>query len=475
VDIVLPGLALILLLAAGYGALRWLARPAGAFDGVETMSLSLLLGMGVVSLLLFSLSVLAPTAPSRIVVSLVCVALLASRLPRMWPSSMHTAPGVLCAWRRSLGSHPWCSTIAAVLLAIVVVQVGIVVWLAPQRPLAWDGLLVWEIKARFACLNGGLMPLSYFTDVSRTWTQQDYPLLVPMIEAWFYSWLGRCDQQAAKLVFPLFYLAAIGMLYAGGRRLGGSPVHGLAAAVLLFFVPRAVAGEGSVLSGYADFPLAVFYLAAAICLLAFLQTGDRRAIGPLGVLAALTPWVKQEGIILYGCLLLVVAVHAVRLRNVRLGLWALVPGLLLFGAWRIFLRASGSIAGTAFLSPTPATLLQNLPRLPEIVAYTLGELMNLSHWGILWPALIVSLLLIRRPSLLLRATLVGLIVIPLALEQGIYVFSAWVPFMSHVESSMTRLVLQVVPLAVLVLGLAVPAVSWGSPASNCPTDCAKNA
>lgn len=142
-------------------------------------------------------------------------------------------------------------------------------------------------------------------------------------------------------------------------------MHGLAAAALPFFVPQAVTGEGSVLSGYADFPLAVYYLAVAICLLVFLQAGDRRAVGLLGFLAALTPWVKQEGTILWACLLAIMAVHALRLRDVRLGLWVLVPGVLLFGAWRVFLRASGSLAARPSSHPRSRRCSRTCPAYPR--------------------------------------------------------------------------------------------------------------
>lgn len=101
--------------------------------------------------------------------------------------------------------------------------------------------------------------------------------------------MGRCDQGWAKLIPPLFYLAALELLYTGGRRLGGHWLRGLAAAWLLFAAPQVTTGVVGATSGNADFPLAVAYLASIVYLSDYYATGERGAVRLVWGLGAILP------------------------------------------------------------------------------------------------------------------------------------------------------------------------------------------
>jgi hypothetical protein len=47
------------------------------------------------------------------------------------------------------------------------------------------------------------------------------------------------------------------------------------------------------------------------------------------------------------------------------------------------------------------------------------------------------------------------VLVPLGLASAAYVMSAWTPFEGHVEASLPRLVLQVTPVAVLLMALGL--------------------
>jgi hypothetical protein len=65
------------------------------------------------------------------------------------------------------------------------VQAAIVIWWSLNRPLGHDGFAIWDLKARIAYLNGGAIPLSYFFDSTRIWSHPEYPLCLPLVQAWF--------------------------------------------------------------------------------------------------------------------------------------------------------------------------------------------------------------------------------------------------------------------------------------------------
>jgi hypothetical protein len=434
-------LALIPVAAAGIG-LFWLVAPRGrALHLAEVVGLIVLLGAGVTTVLWLIAGLLVPQAAHWLVGAL-CVALA----------------GVVIADRRrqspKLERSRLGSPLGVALAAGVAVQVAVVMALTVYRTtLGWDGLFNWEFKAHALCLNGGSMPLGGSIP---EWAHPHYPPFVPLLEGWLYRWLGRCDQGAAKLIFPAFYGVAAGLLCAGAARLGvGGPAR-LLPALLLFFVPAVVVGEGSASSGYADFPLAVVYLAAVIYLVEHAQTGATAPLVIAGSLAALLPWVKQDGIVLVVCLTVVAALRAMRDRRVDPSLMVGVPGLIVFGAWAALLSVFETPPEAVFLPITPDTLGHNVPRLLDMIPWIAREMAHVTRWGVFWPVVILSalyLLVGRRRGV--HELLIAAALLPIPAYASLYLFSGWPSFMAHISSSFPRLMLHGALVAMLIVGMAV--------------------
>jgi hypothetical protein len=159
------------------------------------------------------------------------------------------------------------------LAAVLVVEIAIVFYLSFIRTLGWDGLLNWEIKARYAFDNNGVLPPTYLADSSRVFSHQEYPLAVPFTQLWLYFWLGQANQFWAKIVFPMFYASGSILLAALAIRLGARLWLGLVAAICLFFIPQISVSDGGAVIGYIDFPISVFYLASIGLLLCAIEKG----------------------------------------------------------------------------------------------------------------------------------------------------------------------------------------------------------
>ncbi len=432
-DAILLAVALVVMVAGGGAVAVRLARDRVP-GRLELLGLAILLGTALVTLAPFWLGRIVAGWPLRLGVVALSIAL---------------ASGL--GWRRLRGGPRAPGALAVVAVAAATLLVA---WIAAHTTLGWDGAGVWELKARIAAENGGHMPAAYYTDPSRRWTHPYYPLLVPFAEWWFYGWAGAPDQRLAKAVFPLLFLGGAAVLAASACRLGGR-WSGPMAVVLLSCVPEVLGGSGGITTGYADFPLAIYYAAAIAYVVEYHLTGSRGALMLASGLAAALPWIKQEGVLALAGVFAVGLAATARGRRFRdLGV-LVAPGAAVWLAWRAFLVAVGAPQAVDFMPLTVPTLLANASRLPTIADALFRELGDRHHWSVLWPAAAVALAAAGPGRRRLAGLLALAVVVPLGLASSAYVMSAWDPFIVHVRSSLARLVLQVAPVAVLLVAVSL--------------------
>lgn len=344
---------------------------------------------------------------------------------------------------------------------LIALQFGYVFYLSFQRGIGWDGLLNWEIKARYAFLNDGVLPAAYFADTTRAFTHPAYPLWIPFTELWFYLWLGEPDQFWINLISPCFYIAGAILLAIIARRLSGQRWIGLIVAALLFFIP-ALLLEGGAASGYADVPLGACYLAAVGYLLLYLERGESTHWRIYAVALALLPWAKRDGIILWGVGALGGLFVLWRVRPSWRALLWLVPGPVLVVAWKSYLGANDVIADGEYLAVTWARLQANLMRAWPLAHGVLAEMLNTTRWSLFWPICALGFLsLLWRGRDRRLAMLTFAIVAPLAIYPAAYLFSSWEDWLGHAQASFGRLLFHVLPLAWVTIALALRPPSSG--------------
>src|SRR4030095_14114874 len=151
------------LCAAGYGLLSLLVRRSLRLSLTEQIAFSWLFGTGAVSLLLWVVGFLADGLLLQGIVSVVCISL------GMVGWKLKT-PLRICSKPR------WFEV---VLTAVITVEIASVFSPSLVRALGWDGLLNWEIKARYAFANGGVLPAAYFSDPGRAFSHPESPLALP--------------------------------------------------------------------------------------------------------------------------------------------------------------------------------------------------------------------------------------------------------------------------------------------------------
>src|ERR1041384_3063452 len=371
------------LFAAGLGIVFLLTRSA-TVNIVECLSLSWLFGVGVTSVLLWLGGIFISGLALQLFVTLVCVVLgiVAWRIKRL-RSIQFSVP-------RPSNRLEW------ILASLLVVELLTIFYISLKHTLGWDGLFNWEIKARYAFLNSGILPASYYSSPGRAFSHPEYPLAIPFTELWLYLWMGEAHQFWIKTSFPMFYIAGVLLMSIFVSRLSGKRWLGLLVALLVPFVPFVTASPGGVIVGYTDIPLAVFYRAA----LGYLLTARERDFFFYAGALAFIPWIKSEGIILWAILAMIGFVVALRQQRVRLFLLSILPGIFLIAAWRIYLKAMHAITPSDFAWPTFELLRGNLNRIGGICATAFAEISEPSHWSIFWLLALVAViyLLLSRQS-----------------------------------------------------------------------------
>jgi hypothetical protein len=429
------GFAVAVVFAAGIG-IALLVCGGKACGVAETISSAWFFGTGAISISLWVCGWVVTGVALQLAVTTIALVLFVSGMRRtklrfVWPQ---------------LTRLEFC------LVALVAIELLIVTTTSFRHTLGWDGVLNWEVKARYAFENGGVLPRTYFATAGREFTHAGYPLAIPFTELWVYLALGAAHQFWAKTIFALYLISGTILLAATIARLTSRRWLGLAAAAVLLFVPQLATGIGGAISGYADLPLSFVYCSAvAYAAIA----GSQRDDGALHLFAgflALLPWFKQEGIVLWFVAAVTGAICCSRMIS-RRRLLLFLPGLMLFAAWHIFLRMMNAHANSEYALPPLAEIPGRLQTVADAVFVQIG---NMEQWSILWfvVALAACQLLIMKRTRATIATLLSAIA-PTAFYCAAYLFSTWSSLPQHIGTSLPRLLMQTVPVSVLVIALAV--------------------
>jgi hypothetical protein len=167
----------------------------------------------------------------------------------------------------------------------------------------WDAWLIWNMHARFLARSGEAWREVF--SLPMDWSHWDYPLLLPLsiVRGWKYAGAEEIYVPAAFAFF--FAVLTAGLLLFSVSSLRNSPGGLLAAMILLgtpFFILMGI-------SQFADVPFS-FFILATIVLLFLPERLKSKSPGPLilaGISAALCAWTKNEGLLFFLVVAIVIA------------------------------------------------------------------------------------------------------------------------------------------------------------------------
>lgn len=438
--------ACAVLIGAGYGLLALLVRHTALY-APERWALRFLLGSAAMSLVWIAGSPLYDRLSPVWVVSLSAASLI------VWAGFRRTdlAPA------QDLTRRHWADAALAFLLAT---QILVLFVAAVRAPLGWDGLFNFEMKARLAFEHtpSGQYPLAYLSDASRAWSHPEYPLLVPFAEWWIYAWLGRVDQLAVKVLFPLFYLSAIGLLWGAVRRSAGARAASVTA-VLAGLLPPLTLLPGAV-SGYADVPLTAAVVGACSFTWLGVKTRSGEILVLAGALGAVAAWTKMEGLLLAACIGVpaVAVMWSMRGEPAAAGVarWQMTAPVWLPMAVAIPWLVIGEVYGMppADLAALSVDVVaRRLDQNAVLASMMARELVRPGHWGLIWPAwsVVVASMLVCRTWRAVDLVLVVPVLLALAAYVGVFTVSAWADPAEQASWALPRLLAPLAPIGLIFI------------------------
>lgn len=431
------------LLLGGAGVSLLILRASTRINLIECACMAWLFGVGVVSLLLWLGGTFASGLALQCLVATLCLVL-----------------GII-GWRTKQRRHAHFSlprpksTVEWILATALLLELLIIFVVCLKHTLGWDGLFNWELKARYAFLNFGVLPESYYSSAGRAFSHPEYPLGIPFTELWLYIWMGAPHQFWVKTMFPLFYIAGAFLVALFITRLTGKRWLGLLIALILPFVPFVTAGPGGVIVGYVDIPLSVYYVTALGYLLCSLERNLPSSFTAYAASLTLIPWIKSEGLVLWSLLAVMGLMVGFRQHRLRAFVPAVLPGLFLIVGWRAYLKVMHVVTPSDFAHPTLDLLRDHLSRVITIGRIAIVEITDTALWSTFWLLALVAVIYLIAARRFARLLLTIAVLGPVILYPLTYVFSAWTSYTAHMTSSLPRLFLHVMPAAWLAIGLAL--------------------
>ncbi len=327
----------------------------------------------------------------------------------------------------------------------------------------WDAWSTWGHKAKAFALRRSV-DFSFFTDPSRAYARQEYPLLLPLSESWIYLGLGKIDEQTVRLLSPLFYLFFLILFWGACRRERNRQVSFLLTTCLATLPMLLEHAERS----YADLPLTFYYTFSTLSLYFWCKEGKREDLWIGLLFSAFAAWTKNEGQALFIINAFVFGIGRFFFSSSRArkklfeGLLLLSPLLLLL-PWRLLLIQL-EVPSELLPQLKGAVFLTQAHRLPLILKTFFLKLLDLPRWNLLWGGLLFFGSLSWRKTLSFpMATLVLALLFHWVLYIFVYLMQPINFPLALEDDSYNRLLFHAAPLSLFLLGSFL---AWGTASSS---------
>lgn len=214
----------------------------------------------------------------------------------------------------------------------------------------------------------------------------NYPLHLPLLETWTYLAMNKWDDVSMKIIFPIYFLILLVIFYKSLRD-EKSRVQSLFFTFLLSSLPM-LTYHATI--EYADFIVGVYFFSAVVYLYKFTKIKDIRFLILSSVLAGMSAWVKDEGVIFYLICLLAILFYN-KFKSLRFSLLYLIPLFVLIGPWIIIKRMLGLNFGNQ-ITFSMSAINQFLTFKPEVLIRIFNKTFLNGNWHLLPLALIVLII-----------------------------------------------------------------------------------
>jgi hypothetical protein len=314
----------------------------------------------------------------------------------------------------------------------------------------WDAWMIWNLHARFL-YRGEPSGWQALFDPALSWSNNDYPLLLPALVRAFWTITGAEQPVIPALISVAYSLLAVGIVCCSLSALSGDQ-RGALAGLILLATPTFDSFSSLQM---ADIPIAVYVLIGGV-LLRFADVWPvvRPSLLALsGFSMGLAAWTKHEGAVAVVALLIAHAVGSWRtgwgnyVKGVAAIAVGLAPMLVLLIAFKMFLAPQGAIR----MDSTSLAHLVELHRYTTVLRGFLYELITFGAPG-LNPFMLVLLYLAlyRSPLEPQNVSSFTLVLIPACMVVSYFFVYLITPYDVdwHISNSLNRLLIQVWPITI---------------------------
>ncbi len=351
--------------------------------------------------------------------------------------------------------------LTAGLAAFMVATLGFYLLNLLAQPLVgWDAIAMWLFKAK-VFFDSGSVDLANLPPRPISATRHlDYPPLFSLMVATAWVLLGHVDDMVGKSIGFMFLISGVAAITASLLPLLGKRLTAMFAFLMVALPALQTSFVLPYYMGYADYAIAVFMLLSLAHLYRSVHLGRDVDSGLAFLFAALAALTKNEGL----PFLLVIAVVLVfgaawgRVKERETPSLLLVSvaaaGLLPVFAWQVYTRVHGFNSDVLSL-PHPAWTIGLLTSRARTIASFFFHLMNRNDdYPWLAAAWIVATVL-TVISRYRRLTLLWAALTAQGLTYGIALLTTPNEVTFELNTAADRLVLQLVPSLLLLLGLAL--------------------
>jgi hypothetical protein len=338
---------------------------------------------------------------------------------------------------------------------VIAFEVLYVFFRALIKPMeSYDSIAIYALKAKIFYLNK-MIPPDFFKNFGSLVPHIEYPLLIPLAEAQFYTFLGSLDDLLVKMIFPLYYVALLAISYSVSKRF----LNRRAALFFTFLLATIPQVTDFATNGYADMPFA-FYCSVSFFYLYLWLKDKRGAVLCLSLIFSLfAMWTKAEGLLFAVINAVVVIACMVKERDVRfLGVIYAVISLSAVIAYVLLWRAMGLAVNDDFTGTQismASKIITGFKRIPAILYEYQIQFFGPKKWNMIWILFITGFILGFKRIFSKDIFPVTLAVILVFAGYSVVYMLSQAPqgFGWHLSTSGSRLFIHFVPIVVLWLVL----------------------
>lgn len=319
---------------------------------------------------------------------------------------------------------------------------------------SYDSIAMYAFKSKIFYI-ARTIPHDFFSAFKDFVPHIEYPLLIPLAEASFYTFLGSLNDLLVKIIFPLYYVALLTISYSIVKKF----LNRKAALFFTFLLATIPQVTDFATNGYADIPFAFYCSASFFYLYMWLKRGKNTVLALSFIFSVFALLTKAEGLLFMIINAAVITICMARERRVRaVGVIYAVMSLCAAIAYILGLRVIGLAVNSDFTGthlPLIPKIVTGFKRIPAILYEYQIQFFGPKKWNIIWILFIAGFISGFKKIFSKEIFSVTLaIFLVLSGYSVVYMLSS-VPqgFGWHLSTSGSRLFLHFVPIVVLWLAL----------------------